>query len=191
MKDLMGVLLSNQVATEYRVKFAFEPSKKQLQELQYIFDKYDCQGMSKLDRTIFQSKPVDFYSLDCGEIWMVDVDLLKGIQPDIVKAEISKALKVPDTFIVVGLKDIPHSTYELDNEIDFDEYVPKTLDTDYSDAHAVNNDVYGEKLISKVVSSANDEYKEDRTPYSEYMIAGYEQMYPVAKPDVKMQSNKE
>ena len=67
MKDLMGVLLSNQVSTEYRVKFAFEPSKKQVEDLKLIFDKYDCQGMSKLDRTIFQSKPVDFYSLTISE----------------------------------------------------------------------------------------------------------------------------
>lgn len=189
MKDLMGVLLSNQVSTEYRVKFAFEPSKKQVEDLKLIFDKYDCQGMSKLDRTIFQSKPVDFYSLDCGEIWMLDVDLLKGIQHDIIRAEICKALKVPETFVVIGLKDVPHNTYELDNEIDFDEYVPKTLDTQYSDAHEVSDDLYGEKLKDKVISAAEEDYKKDRTPYSEYMIAGYEQMYPVAKPDSN--SNKE
>jgi len=187
MKDLMGVLLSNQVSTEYRVKLAFEPSKKQIQDLKFIFDKYDCKSVSSLDRTIFQSKPLDFYSLDCGEIWIIDFDLLKGIQPDLVRSEISKELNVPESFIVVGLKEVPHTTYEVEDDIDFDEeeYVPKTLDTNYSDMHDVPDDVYGDKLLDKTISSANNDYNNERTPYSEYMIAGYEQLYQIAKPDVQ------
>ena len=42
----------------------------------------------------------------------------------------------------------------------------------------------GDKLADKVVDAAKADYSKERTPYADYMIAGYEAMYPRAKSDV-------
>ena len=172
MANLMDIIMNNKNVYDYRLKFAFEPNDAQIKKIKDVLEKYDVLSVDALKRTIFQSKPIDFFNLDCGEIWMMDVCLGQGIQHDIVHGELSKALGQSKALIIVSNKDVPTSTYDTD-ELDFDKvYTPKLTDVDYSDAHAVPDDISGEKLKDKVVKACIDDYS-DNTPYSEYMSAGF------------------
>lgn len=169
----MDIIMNNKKIHDYRLKFAFEPDEKELKKINDVLAKYDVVSTEALKRTIFQSKPVDFYNLDCGEIWIMDVGLAQGIQHDIVHGELSSALGKSKALIIVSNKNVPTSTYDTD-DLDFDKvYEPKLLDPNYSDAHETPKDIAGEALKDKVIKACVDDYNKDRTPYSEYMAAGF------------------
>lgn len=185
----MDIILDGEQVFEYRIKFAFQPTDKQVERIEQMLGKFDLIESQPLKRTIFQSRPTDFENLGPGEIWMLDVTLARGLVPSITVSEIGKLLKVSDSFIHVRNMAEPLQEYVTDEEngdIDFDEeYTPKMLDPDYSDAPEINkNDFMGDELSDKVVAAAKADYAKGRTPYAEYMVPGYESMYQKAASDV-------
>ncbi|MFD0851312.1 hypothetical protein ACFQ07_03735, partial [Actinomadura adrarensis] len=73
MNRLQQILTDKKPVFEYRVKFAVEPTNEQLSKVsQRLMDRYDAFDIGALKKTIFMEKPLDFYELDCGEIWMFD-----------------------------------------------------------------------------------------------------------------------
>lgn len=189
MKNLMDIILDGDQIFEYRIKFAFQPTEKHVTRIEQMLGKYDLHEAQPLKRTIFQSRPTDFENLGAGEIWMLDVTLGRALQPEITRIEIGALLKMPDSYIHVRNMAEPLQEYvtaEEDGDIDFDEeYTPKLLDPDYSDAAPVDkSDYMGDALADKVVAAAKADYAKDRTPYADYMVAGYEAMYQKAASDV-------
>lgn len=184
MKNLMDIILDGQQIFEYRLKFAFEPCDKQLERIEQLMSKYDLVESTPLKRTIFQTNPHDFPNLDAGEIWMMDVTLGRGLQHDRVTQQLCEALKVPAGLLLVRNMEEPIQEYlaAAEGDIEFDEeYVPKLTDADYSDAADVDHsDNMGDALADKAAEAKS----ENSHGYADFMIAGYEQMYPTAKSDV-------
>ena len=187
MKDLKDIILNGEQVYEYRLKFAFEPEGKNVERIKQILEKYDAIDVSPVKRTIFQSRPLDFYNLDCGEIYIIDASTKRPIQDQVLLSEICAAMCCSEALVRVRNK---HSVYqeEMDKQEDdlaLDEYIVKMTDADYTDAQEINvDDFMGDKLADKAVDAAKAEYSKERTPYADYMIAGYEAMYPRAKSDV-------
>lgn len=163
----------------YRVKFACEPSKAEMSRiLARLTSRYDAFDFGLLKKTIFQDKPQDFYNLDCGEIWMFDFKSRRGVQTDVLTYELGALLQWTEAFIHVRDLLSPYQeemTAAEDGELDFDEIVePLLLDPDYKECPPIDAEEYaGQGRADKAVKDAVDEYKKDRTPYAEYMQAGY------------------
>lgn len=188
MKDLKDIIMNGEQVYEYRLKFAFDPEGKNVDRIKQILEKYDLVDVSPVKRTIFQSRPLDFYNLDCGEIYIIDATTKRPIQDAVLLADICSSMCVSESLVRVRNK---NSLYQdemakQEDDLQLDEYIVKMTDTNYTDAETINVDDHaGDKFVDKVVDAAVADYSKDRTPYSDFMIAGYEAMYPKAKADVK------
>lgn len=187
MKDLMDMIIDGEQTFEYRLKFAFPPTDKQVERIERMLGKYDLMESTPIKRTIFQTNPIDFPELDAGEIWMLDVTLARGLQPTVALQEISQLISIPESLIRIRNMADPIQQYvaETEGDIEFDEeYNVKMLDPDYSEAEPVDHaTTMGDELSGRVAKAATDHAK-DNSVYTEYMVAGYEQMYQKAKADV-------
>lgn len=179
MNKLNKILSEIRPTLSYRIKFANEPTKEELSKVLNLLDsRYDAFEVGALKKTIFHVKPVDFYNLDCGEIWMFDFKTQRGIQDDVLTYEIGSLLKWPETFIHVRNNDTAYqqelAIQEDGEDLDFDEYEPKLLDPEYKDAPEINVDDYtGQKHTDKVVKDAVTELEKNPKPYSKYFSAGF------------------
>lgn len=185
MKNLMDIILDGEQIFEYRIKFAFRPEDKQVKRIEQMLSKYDLIESQALKRTIFQARPTDFENLGPGEIWMLDVTLGRALHAPSALLEIGNLLKVSEAYLRVRSMAEPLQEYVQgleDGDIDFDEeYTPKLIDTEYSDAAKINkHDYMGDELADKAVNAAKEHYSKDRTPYSDYMVAGYASMKQAA-----------
>lgn len=188
MKDLMNILLEGKEPHSYRLKFAFSPSTAHLEKLERMLGKYDIVSFGPVKKTIFQSKPLDFYNIDCGEVYMIDIELGRAVSQNILLYDISSLLKVSEALVHVrcATEPVQIQVQEQEDDIEFDEeYTPKLTDTDYSDADPIDKDEFmGDLLADKVVDESIAQYHEDRTPYAEYMSASFSYYYPKAQSDV-------
>lgn len=181
MNKLQELLISLAPEFSYRVKFACEPSKEDLSRLHARLNgRYDAFEIGPLKKTIFQDKPQDFYNLDCGEVWMFDFKSRRGVQADVLVHEIGALLQWTEAFIHVRdllspLQDEMTPAEDGEVELDFDEVVePLLLDPEYSECPPIDAEEYaGQGRADKAVEDAIASYKKDRTPYAEYMQAGY------------------
>lgn len=181
MNKLQKLLTSFTKINEYRVKFAMEPSKKDLERIVTRLEtRYDAVEVTPLMKTIFLDRPTDFPELDCGEIWWFDFKCERGVQTNVLTHEIGFLLSWPETFIHVRNMLEPRQeemTPAEDGieELDFDEVVePLLLDPEYSEyPHIDGNELAGQDRADAAVKDAIDEYNKDRTPYAEYMSAGF------------------
>lgn len=181
MKNLMDIILDGEQLHEYRLKFAFEPSEHQVTRIKQLLEKYDLVSSDPMKRTIFQSRPLDFYNLDAGEIWMMDVSTARPVSDNVLLYEMGSLLKVSEALLRVRPKNAPYQEQlaEQEDDLQLDEYVTKLTDTDYTDAPEINIDeLAGDKFVDTVVDKAVQEYSKDRTPYAAYMMAGFEAMNP-------------
>lgn len=183
----MDIILDGEQIFEYRLKFAFPPCEKQVERIEQVLGKYDLIESAPLTRTIFQTNPVDFPQLDAGEVWMMDVTLGRAMQPTVALQEVASIIGASESLIRVRNMAEPLQEYaaEAEGDIEFDEeYTPKTLDSEYTDAAPVDHsDNMGDELSDKAAQAATDQAKQ-RSVYAEFMVAGYEQMYPKAASDV-------
>lgn len=170
MNKLQKILTDITPTYEYRVKFAFEPSHEMMSKItSRLMDKYDAIQVGALQKTIFQDKPLDFYNLDCGEIWMFDFKCHRGVQTNVLMYEIGDMLSVTEALIRVRSLDEPYqeNIEELEDDIDFDEPV---LGTDFGEPEPDGQELAGQKRIETVLK---DENKRQQPLFSEYMAAGY------------------
>lgn len=181
MNKLQTILTSLTKRNEYRVKFAMEPSKEELARIVVRLEtRYDAVEVTPLVKTIFQDKPMDFPELDCGEIWWFDFTCERGVQPNVLTHEIGFLLSWPETFIHVRnmLEPRQEEMTPIEDgmeEVDFDEVVePLLLDPDYTECPPIDAEEYaGQGRADTAVKDAIEDYKKDRTPYAEYMSAGF------------------
>ncbi|WPK19511.1 hypothetical protein [Salmonella phage SD-1_S14] len=90
---------------------------------QRLMDRYDAFEIGALKKTIFMEKPLDFYELDCGEIWMFDFKCHRGVQSNVLMYEIGNLLSMTEALIRVRSKDEPRQIEmtDLEDDIDFDD----------------------------------------------------------------------
>ena len=183
----MKFLLEGKEANEYRLKFAFEPTAKQLDKLKAALSKYDLISFGPVKKTIFQTKPLDFADMDCGEIYMIDIETELPASQNIMLYDITNCMKVPESLVRVRNAHEPiQSQLDEDGDIEFDEYIPKLMDSDYKDAEPIDPTEYmGDKLSDKIIDEATKDYSEERTPYAEFMSASFNHYYPKADSDVQ------
>lgn len=173
MNRLQQILTDKKPVFEYRVKFAVEPTNEQLSKVsQRLMDRYDAFDIGALKKTIFMEKPLDFYELDCGEIWMFDFKCHRGVQSNVLMYEIGNLLSITEALIRVRSKDEPRQQEmtELEDDIDFDDYEP-VIGVDFGkpeDSH----DLAGEERAVTAVKDAIEAVKSDNK-YSQYMSAGF------------------
>lgn len=177
MNKLQKILTDLTPEYSYRVKFACEPTSEELHKVvSRLTDRYDAFEIGPMKKTIFQVKPLDFSNLDCGEIWMFDFKCNRGVQPEILLFEIGDLLKWSESLIRVRnlLDPFQENIEDTEDDIEFDEYTPRILDPDYKEVPEVDaEELGGQGRADKAVEDAKEEYKKDRTPYSEYMAAGF------------------
>ncbi|MED6699513.1 hypothetical protein VWH97_07235 [Escherichia coli O157] len=172
MNKLQQILTENKPVYEYRVKFAFEPSTEQLSKVtQRLVDRYDAFEVGALKKTIFMEKPLDFYELDCGEIWMFDFKCNRGVQSNVLMYEIGNLLSVTEALIRVRSKDEPRQIEMSisEDDVDFDEI--RVIGKDFGDA-VDSTGISGQERADKAVEDAKEEIKRDNK-YSQYMSAGF------------------
>lgn len=107
---------------KYRIKTAFEMTDEVLDRIERVICAYDPINMSVAKKTIFQSKPLDFYNVPGAEIWFVDVELCIPVGAEILRTRLFQELKCADKFVVVRCESDPIE-YEIAktnayNEID-------------------------------------------------------------------------
>lgn len=178
MNRLQDILTSLNPVFSYRIKFACEPSKEELHRVvTRLTDRYDAFEVGALKKTIFQVSPMDFYNLDCGEIWIFDFKCNRGIQPDVLLYEIGALLKWPETLIHVRSNDEPYQEEiaGTEDDIDFDEeHGPLLLDPDYSEVPEVDaEEIAGQGRADQAVKDAIESYNKDRKPYFDFLSAGF------------------
>lgn len=177
MNNLQKILTDLTPEYSYRVKFACEPSSEELHKVvARLTDRYDAFEVGPLKKTIFQDRPIDFYNLDCGEIWMFDFKCNRGVQPQVLLFEIGSLLKWPETLIHIrnNLEPYQEQIVASEDDIEFDEYEPRLLDPDYKECPPVDaEELGGQGRADTAVKDAIENYKKDRTPYAEYMSAGF------------------
>lgn len=172
MNKLQQILTDNKPVFEYRVKFACEPTNEDLSKVtQRLVDRYDAIDIGALKKTIFMEKPLDFYELDCGEIWMFDFKCNRGVQTNVLMYEIGNMLKMSEALIRVRNKDEPRQVEMSvsEDDIDFDDV--HVLGTDFG-APEDSTGIAGQERAEDAVKTAKDA-KNTPHKYSEYMSAGF------------------
>lgn len=176
MNKLQKILTDLIPEYSYRVKFACEPSSEELHKVvSRLTDRYDAFEIGPMKKTIFQDRPIDFYNLDCGEIWMFDFKCNRGVQPQVLLFEIGSLLKWPETLLHVRSNTDPYQEQieDIEDDIEFDEYEPRILDSDYKEVEQHNaNEISGQARAEQAVKDALEKNK-NKTTYAEFMSAGF------------------
>ena len=168
----------NKDTFNYRLKFAFEPTTKQLEEIIHLLTiKYKAFDFQPLVKTMFQARPLDFSNLDAGEIWMLDFSTPRGLQDAIVLVEVGKQLKCSTAYLRVRNKDDMYQSMLSDENalgLDLDEYIPKVTDPHYeTDAIAIDKSLVGQERADQVVKDTIEKYREGNGGYYKYMEAAF------------------
>lgn len=180
MNNLQQYILDSNPEYEYRVKFACEPSKEDMSKMHSLLtDRYDAFEVSPMKRTMFQVKPLDFADIDCGEIWILDFKAHRGVSTEVLLFELGNLLKWSESMIRVRSSFSP-AQMEIakgEDDIDFDEeYTTRMTDNEYKDSDVTSKEaqeLVGQARADAVVDAAKAHYKKDRTPYMQYMAAGF------------------
>ncbi len=184
----MDIILDGEQIFEYRIKFTYEPSSKDVERVKRFMEKYDVVDCGAVRHTIFQTNPVDFPHLDAGEIYMMDVSTARAMQLTEAIRKLAEYTDIPECCLNIRNMAEPLQCYESveEDDLQFDEeYEAKLFDTEYKDAPAVDvQENMGDALSDKATSEAKSNPR--NAEYSQFMAAGFgQELYPTAKSDVK------
>jgi len=130
MPSLLEYINQLQREHRYRVKMVFSPSEKQLETLERHMKKYDALEVSRPEKLMLQSKPMDFPQYAGHEVVVVDVVTRLPISHPMLEAELRGLLFVPEgTLRVVGRNDPSEKEPAEKN-------TKPITGTDYSDSEA-------------------------------------------------------
>lgn len=158
---------------EYRVKFAKEPSKEELSKVNArLLDRYDATEIGAVQRLMFSERPLDFYELDCGEIWMFDFKCTRGVAANVLMYEIGNLLKWSEALIRVRSTNEPREIeIEQAEDIDFDEY-ETVIGQEVGEAIPDSAELVGQERADKAVKDGLESLNKE-SKYSEYMSAAF------------------
>lgn len=176
MNKLQKILIDSTPEYEYRIKFASEPSKEDLSKIHArLRDRYDAIEVGPLLKSIFQDRPLDFYNLDCGEIWWMDFTCTRGLQPEVLLYEIGNMLKWSEALLRVRGK---YEPVEMEHDmgdseaLDLDEYDP-VLGEPFGKAEPDAQELAGQQRAEDAVQDALEELGAKKANYAEFMSAGF------------------
>lgn len=175
MNKLQKILTSLTPEYEYRVKFAMEPTKDDLAKITArLMDRYDAVDVGPLTKLMFQERPLDFYELDCGEIWMFDFTCNRGVQTEVLRYEIGNLLKWTEAYIKIRGKGEPiEMEYEQELEdIDFDEY-ETTLGQPFGEPEPDSAELAGQERADTAVKDALENLAKKSDNFAKYFAAGF------------------
>lgn len=175
MNKLQQILIDSTPEYEYRIKFASEPSKEDLSKIHArLRDRYDATEIGPLLKSIFQDRPLEFYNLDCGEIWWMDFTCTRGLQPEVLLYEIGSMLKWSEALLRVRGKNEPVEIEQEmgDEELELDEYIP-VLSEPFGKAEPEGQELAGQERAEDAVQDALNKLGAKKANYAEFMSAGY------------------
>lgn len=175
MSDIREFIMNT--VFNYRIKLAFEPSEKQLNEINDLLTtKYKSTEVLPIVKTIFQHKPLDFANLDAGEIWMIDFVTSRGIVDDQFCVELGKMLGCSKAYIRLRNKDDMYQSMLPDeNILELDEYEPLlSTDPHFKNVKEVDVDeIAGEARVEASVDHALKKFHEGAGGYSKFLAANF------------------
>lgn len=174
MNKLQQILIDSTPEYEYRIKFASEPSKEDLSKIhQRLRDRYDATEIGPLAKSIFQDRPLEFYNLDCGEIWWMDFTCTRGLQPEVLLYEIGNMLKWSEALLRVRGKNEPvEMNLDQADELELDEYEP-VLGQAFGDPEPDAQELAGQERAENAVQDALTKLGAKKANYAEFMSAGF------------------
>ena len=176
MNKLQKILTSITPEYEYRVKFAMEPTKDDMAKISArLTDRYDAVEIGPLTKLIFQDRPLDFYELDCGEVWMFDFTCNRGVQTEVLRYEIGNQLKWTEANIKVRGKEEPiEIELEEEQDIDFDEY-ETALGQPFGQSEPDAAELAGQERADKAVEDGLENLRKVKTndKFAKYLSAGF------------------
>lgn len=175
MNKLQKILTSLTPEYEYRVKFAMEPSKEDIAKISArLMDRYDAVDIGPLTKLIFQDRPLDFYELECGEVWMFDFTCNRGVQTEVLRYEIGNLLKWTESYIKVRGKDEPIEIEHEQEDIDFDEY-ETTLGQPFGQPEPDSAELAGQERADTAAKDAleNLHKVKSNNKFAKYLAAGF------------------
>lgn len=176
MNKLQQILIDNTPEYEYRIKFACEPTKEDLSKIHArLRDRYDATEIGPLLKSIFQDRPLDFYNLDCGEIWWMDFKCTRGLQPEVLLYEIGNMLKWSEALLRVRGKNEPVEIEQDscdDSDLELDEYDP-VLGVPFGEEEPDGQELAGQERAEDAVQDALVKLGAKKANYAEFMSAGF------------------
>jgi hypothetical protein len=146
MKDLQQYLAESESVHEFRVKFATEPTDKQLDAMELHLRKYDVHDITTPTKTIMQKNPRDFRSIKAAEVYMIDFKTRQPASPLQLLAELTQKMGIHERLIIVRNKLEPLHIEDEDKEEPTENYKTRLTDAEYSEFENPNADeYYGEK----------------------------------------------
>jgi len=163
-KQLQQYLAENEAIHEFCVKFAVEPTDKQLDAMELHLRKYDGFDVSTPKKTIMQRNPRDFRSIKAAEVYMIDFKTRQPVSPLQLLAELTQKMGIHERFIIVRNKMEPLHIEDEAQETPETKYKPKLTDEKYSDAAKVKaSDYYGDKHTASFIKDLKKGRKEHTT----------------------------
>ena len=147
-KNLLEYIEQNQKDAEVRIKFAFEPNKEQLDNLERHLKKYDAQKVSAPQRVMLQSAPLDFPDFKGYEIYVIDVACALPVSSFALQQELCKILSIQESMIrvrVVGEPSEVEQAAMAEEAKDKTEYKARLEDAAYSEFKQEKQKIYGNR----------------------------------------------
>jgi hypothetical protein len=139
---------------DIRIKIACEVSDEMMDKIERHLQKYDVQKVNAPNKTILQSRPLDFPNMDMAEVYIIDFTCQLPVSTEMLHQELARLLNMQEGLIVVRNANEPREVEaEHDEEAEKLKKKPEKLEaklgTDYSKDEAAEqkaDELYGDKF---------------------------------------------
>jgi hypothetical protein len=139
---------------DIRIKIACEVSDEMMDKIERHLQKYDVQKVNAPNKTILQSRPLDFPNMDMAEVYIIDFTCQLPVSTEMLHQELARLLNMQEGLIVVRNANVPREVEaEHDEEAEKLKKKPEKLEaklgTDYSKDEAAEqkaDELYGDKF---------------------------------------------
>lgn len=112
--DFKQYLAESEKTYCYRIKTVGQIDKSHLSQIEKYLQRYNLKTISKITKTILQSNPMDFASVQNAEVFIVDIETGLPISSYILGRELAGLLKLPEDYLVVRGENDP---LEIQNDM--------------------------------------------------------------------------
>lgn len=114
--DIRSYLAAVERTYKFRIKTVFPMDDEVMTMIERTLLKYMPRKIGQPKKTMFQSNPLDFPTVQNAEVFLLDVELGLPASPYVVQKEIVYALHCPDKFVVVRGENEPGMVYDEEIE---------------------------------------------------------------------------
>lgn len=148
----------------YRIKAVIPLNDAVMDVIERLLAPYLPKKIGRINKTIFHKNPLDFQNVVAGaEVYSVDVTLGLPISGYAIGTEITRALKIPDKFVIVRGENDPteleterlNAIAEMDEEAEKEGLTPEALlnHGDYPEvAEKSGDEYYGDEYNNRLLS---------------------------------------